>query len=337
MQFDEFCEFIKKNIGDYLPEYHELVVELRDTKKNNGVIFKSLCMRESIDASLGSNIYLEAYYKQYLDKLSIERIMQDIAEDYRNSRETIEKRGVNANFFDEPDPNKIVIKLVNYEKNKELLKECPYIRFQDLAVTFRAVCYSSESDLMSALVNERTMIGLNMTVDELYEKAKENYSREFPTSLRSLGSVIEGMMGDIPMPPLDTQPDRDVYVLSNTKCINGASTVLLDDALAEAEEKIGGSFYIIPSSVHETLLVPENGAVDPKDIAEMVYEVNRTVVSEEEVLSDTVYFYDAETKEISMVNPPKTIEEKLQEELERDKEQDKEFDEMFPDPNRGGR
>lgn len=333
MQFDEFCEFIKKNIGDYLPECHNLVVEIRDTKKNNGVILRSLCMRDDLDNNCASNIYLEAYYKQYMDKLAIERVMQEIAEEYRNSRETIKTKGISADFFSNLDPDNIIIKLVNYEKNKEQLDECPHVRFQDLAVTFRAVCFSSDSDLMSALVDDRALAGMNMTVDELYSKAKENYSSKFPTTIRSLGSVLAGLMGDFPMPPLDTQPDMDIYVLTNKQCINGATNILLDDAIAEAEEKIGGNFYIIPSSVHETLLVPENSAIDPNDIAGMVYDINRSVVREDEVLSDTVYFYDAATKQISMVNPPKSKEEEKQEEPVRDNELD---DMDFP-TERGGR
>ena len=74
---------------------------------------------------------------------------------------------------------------------------------------------------------------------------------------------------------------------------SGAGVLAYQDFMDQAAEKIGGDFYVIPSSIHEILLVPDNGEVQAEGLKEMVQEVNATEVSPEEKLSDNVYHYDS--------------------------------------------
>ena len=325
MQFNDFCDYVKENIGDYLPECREVEAEIRDTTKNNGVELKSLCVRDEKLNEYGSNIYLEYYYREYMEKMSIESIMEEIAEEYRRSREQIIDSGLNVEDFTNPVPEKIVPRLVNCERNKEMLAGCPHINYQDLSITFRMVGHVTERDMMSVLVDNKMMKKMNTTPQELYHKSMENYRRIFPPTLVSLGSVLSGLLGGAPDFMMDNSPEKNIYVLSNKQNINGATSMLDSEMMEKAAMELGGSFYVLPSSTHEVLLVPESFAQDAKDLTSMVYEINRAVVNEMDFLSDTVYHYDAEERRLTMVNPPdsltKDLEETRSEELGLDEEE----------------
>ncbi len=327
MQFSDFCDYVRENIGDYLPEYTDVEAELRNTTKNNGVELRSLCVRDENMNDYGSNIYLEYYYREYMEKMSIEKIMEEIAEEYRNSREKILETGLSVQDFTEPEVDRIVPRLVNYERNKEMLAKCPHIVYQDLAVTFRMVGRVTERDMMSVLVDDRMLAKLGKTPQELYHTAVENYNRVFPPTLVSLGSVLSGLLGGAPDFMMDDSPEKSIYVLSNQQNINGATTLLCNEMMDKAVQEIGGSFYVLPSSTHEVLLVPESFAQQAEDLASMVYEINRAVVNEMDFLSDTVYHYDAEARTLTMVNPP----ESLTKDLEESRSEDHSLEENAPD------
>ena len=94
-------------------------------------------------------------------------------------------------------------------------------------------------------------------------------------------------------------PTQQMYVISNSKKVNGAASMLYVDELFELSKKIGTSLYILPSSVHEVIAVSTEMG-NPETLSEMVREVNDTQVSEEEQLSDHVYFFNADTKELKI-------------------------------------
>ena len=92
----------------------------------------------------------------------------------------------------------------------------------------------------------------------------------------------------------DWDPNGDpMIILTNDKKYNGAGVILCDAVLKAVYRKIG-EFYILPSSIHEVILVPAN-AVDPTALAAMVKTINATQVAEEEQLSDDVYVYNGKT------------------------------------------
>lgn len=96
------------------------------------------------------------------------------------------------------------------------------------------------------------------------------------------------MMPDIP----DT-----MYVLTNNTKVNGAAAILNDDIRQEIAEKVG-DFYMLPSSIHETLIIPKDAGMEFKELEQMVQEVNQTQVAPGERLSDHVYEYDAKEHEL---------------------------------------
>ena len=89
------------------------------------------------------------------------------------------------------------------------------------------------------------------------------------------------------------------YVMTNKRRKYGASILLFEDELASVAEKMHGDFYILPSSVHEVLAVPEDLMKD-QELKEMVKNINDSEVAEEEILSYTIYKYNCRTGEVEV-------------------------------------
>ena len=114
---------------------------------------------------------------------------------------------------------------------------------------------------------------------------------EEPPILRSLTEVLGGIIaGD------GSGADGELFLATNSDALYGASVIAIPGFLDQAAEKLGGSFYILPSSVHEVLLLKNDQAMEVQDLENMVQEINESIVSREEQLSDRVYHYDAKEK-----------------------------------------
>ena len=94
------------------------------------------------------------------------------------------------------------------------------------------------------------------------------------------------------MDDIDAMDDQKIYVLTNEQKVDGAVYMLFDDVLESISIQLGTDFCIIPSSVHEVLLVPKDDTIDYEYLQEMVVSVNESYVEPEEVLSENVYVYE---------------------------------------------
>ena len=113
---------------------------------------------------------------------------------------------------------------------------------------------------------------------------------------------IESMADEMLEQMLDCREQVPMYVLTNDVKYYGAACILYDGVLKEFAESAGRDLYILPSSVHEVILLPDMGYEDVDMLKKMVCEVNDTQLSPDEVLSDTIYHYDRDTEDISMVS-----------------------------------
>ena len=89
-----------------------------------------------------------------------------------------------------------------------------------------------------------------------------------------------------------------MYILTNEQELNGASALLYGDILKDFANKKGADMYILPSSIHEVIMVPADRINDPTKLLSIVHDANTTVVSTGDVLSDSVYYYDRKKDQI---------------------------------------
>ncbi len=310
MTFDEFCKYAEKHIAEHLSEFvMERDPQIKTVNKNNGVICTGLLISDRMTGNVAPNIYLEYYYQRYRNEgLGADHVLEMIADEFRSVRTELVS---NIDFINNEqwmnDITFVFPKLVSLEKNRAALKDAPFVPFQDLAVTFRIKVDMNQSGVSSIMLKQEQFEKYGKSLDELYDIAMDNYRNMFPPKIHKLEDLLGGMIG---IPSMTGDFETNAYVVTNSICVNGATSILDKDVLADVHEKMGGEFFILPSSVHECILVPAEMGGDANMLAELVREVNREVLSETDFLSDTVYRYDGETREITMVNPPEWVREK---------------------------
>lgn len=300
MSFEKFTVKMKETVDEILgAEYYS---ELKRMPKNNGTVLTGLTAGKA-DCMVQTVVYLESYYQAYLEtdgEEGIEKMAEEISRYYiddRREKLNQEMLGSIQDMFDyETIKDRIIFELVHAERNREQLQDTIWIPFYDLAVTFRLYIKEDGDGVMSLKVSREMELMWNVSLEEVFVKAKENMERLFPACIVPMSELLGELIG---ICSVNAEEDPvPFYVLTNRKRTMGATTLLYQGVLNQFAETVGSDFYIIPSSVDELILLPDMEGMDAETLNEMVKQVNYEVVSEEKQLSDHVYRYRKETKEI---------------------------------------
>ena len=309
MSFEEFKQEIADNIKDHLPEeYQDSSVQLNTVHKNNETL--GAITITSTDSNVSPTIYLNSFYEDYQNGEDMDSIMDKIA-DIRVEHEVDKSFDVSRIMDFEQVQDKIAARVVGMEGNDELLAQRPHAEMEDLAVTYCVMLGEDANGSMSVPITNQLMETWGVTQEDLHQLAQTNQETLTPSTFKSMNEVMVEMMLPQIMEDMGIDresaeqmisdmipPDDMMYVLSNEQKVNGAAPLLDEKMMDQVAEKVGVDFYILPSSVHEVLIVPAEVGMDLKDLENMVQEVNATQVAPQDRLSDHVYQYDNETHEI---------------------------------------
>ena len=300
MKKNELELYLLKSLRDKVGE--ECEVSAISVLKNNNTKLRAFRFVKK-DTVLSPTIYLNQYYSMYDDGMDEESLAVRIFEDYKAS---VKDDVPDLSFFFEYEKMRepLMCKIINVSRNKEILKGIPYIPFLDLAIVFYCRVGLSDRQTGTVLIRNDHFNMWNVSTEDMYKDALENNRRILGISARPITEVMIDLLRmiynveaeDDDMVEIDDLP---MYVLTNNSGLNGAAC-MLDCAFMEGfGEKIGGSFFILPSSVHEIIIIPENQAVSIDHLKDMVRLINKTEVPREEVLSDEVYLYDYSKKAVA--------------------------------------
>ena len=293
MNFTSFKTIIRDEVANRIEDGCE--VRLKEVTKNNGIILTGLTVICD-DSNISPSIYLDSYYDMYeRGRMTIAQAVSDILDVYHKNR--IDKSIDMRYFLDYKQiRNKIIYKLINTEKNKELLEDIPHIKFHDLSIVFQFLITEEKFGNATILIHNAHLKVWGISVDELYADACRNTPVLNKYELKNMKDVIKEFV-----PCEDEDDEMPIYVLSNKSRLQGAACILYPDLLKNVSSTMNSSLYIIPSSVHEVLLLPMDKADGAESIKSMVREVNDTQVDVEEILSFSVYFYDNSDNNIHML------------------------------------
>ena len=212
--------------------------------------------------------------------------------------------------------DKLFIRCSNAAKNSGILEHCPNLSTDDLAMTVHVGLDWEEGrePSLSVMVNDALVSRWGISNGTLFQDAVNNAAERLPVRFRTMAEVMSEMMG---MPVPDSGPD--LYVLGNSSGQYGASVIYYPQVLEQIHEKIG-SFYMLPSSVHEWLCLPETAGPELAELEDMVRSINRTEVAPEEVLSDEVYHYNGSVMELAR-------------DYEKAKEPDRDYEAFMSEPD----
>ncbi len=291
MKYGDFICFIQAEAKERLGE--GVHVELHQIIKNNSVLLDGLSVQEK-DKGVAPTIYLNDFYEEYQKGMTVPEILDCIVGIYEKSK--VEKE-VDMGFYMDYDKVKqhLACKIISKEKNEKLLNKIPYVPFLDLALVPYYKMTDSEMGNGTILVFESHRKNWGISPEQLIRDARENTLRILPWEMMSMESVLKGFVqkkqaGECPEG--EKEKGLPMYVLTNQENYFGAVNLVFDSVLAEAGTRLGEDFWILPSSVHECILVPASVQMGKEKLEDMVRQVNEKEVAPEDYLSDSVYFYE---------------------------------------------
>ena len=291
MEFTNFTTLVQREVEKRAGENYR--VKLNDVMKNNGVVLRGITLMQD-DRNISPTIYLNPYYDAYENgDTTLGTVIDEVIDTYERNKIN---RSIDMKFFlnYETVKSRIIFKLINTEKNRELLRDVPYIPFHDLSIVFQCLVSEERFGNASILIHNVHLQLWKVNARELYECALENTPLLQGYELADMNTVLEEMkaLGGIDDEEIeDMQQEVPMYVLSNKSRINGASCILYKDILKDFAMVVDKDLYVLPSSIHEVILLPSDGTQESEQLKEMVREINQSQVEKEEVLSDSVYYY----------------------------------------------
>ena len=287
----EFADDIKEKLSQR--GYGEVMTSFHDIEKTNQN-YEAISIVQA-GSNVGVNFNIENAFASYEHTGDYEGVLASATGVIVGGLDQIPAVDVNALMNYEVMKEKLSVEVISAEANEELLAKVPHDRIEDLAVVYRFIMESNEDGRASILVNNDLIERMGVTHEQLRADALENSPEIRPVVIQGMNEVMKEMMGPEAYEMFGIPDDTEemMFIATVPDKNSGAGVLAYQDFMDQAAEKIGGDFYVIPSSIHEILLVPDNGEVQAEALKEMVQEVNATDVSPEEKLSDNVYHYDS--------------------------------------------
>lgn len=295
MEMNEFAQKVLAAVKGKLGEDYR--VEIKEVRKNNGVLLHGLVIL-SETRNVVPTIYLEIFRTAYEDGIPFSKIIEKILNVYQ---EEMPKGNVNMDFFKEFDQvsDRICYRLIRRRGNEALLGEIPHVEFMDLAICF---FYAYQGGVLgdgSIPIYNTHLDMWKVGTKELMMLAGVNTPRLYPADLRSMTEILKetAEMQNIECPP----PESRLEILTNDRRTQGAACILYPGMLEKIAAVRKKSFYIIPSSVHEVLILKDSGGENEEELRKTIREVNSRFVAKEEILSDNLYYYDFGSKTVKII------------------------------------
>lgn len=302
MSFEKFKETVLEGIRKKADGM--LKIRVKNVTKNNGIKLTGITA-EVEGCSCAPCVYLDGFYEGYVDgRMGLSDTVDEI---YRLLMKHLEEmRGIDISEFLnwENVKGNIHAKLVNAEKNKEMLENIPHRQFLDMAVVYYVVIGGLAAEgTGTCLIRNEHMEMWGQNEGNLYMTAISNMRSDGEPCFDSMETVIKSII------PEDAGFWRDreqpsgigMYVLTNCHKCYGASEILDKRTLRTIADKIGDGFIILPSSIHEVIVLEPDEEAEYEQLADMVKEVNTTQVDLEERLSDHVYVYSRSEEVLKVV------------------------------------
>ncbi len=305
MVYETFQKLILSELKKRLGGHFRIL--LQKVPKNNGTLLDGLCISPE-DASIAPAVYLNSYYQRFQEGVPLEMLVEEILAIYQESSDALRTDFSLLQDFSQLK-EKVAYKLIHTAANKTLLESVPSVPYLDLSIVFYLFLERNELGQMTALIHNSHLSMWGTSVEELYRLAAHNTPILFPPDLKTMAQVMGNILND---PQNDTQEGLDIlldhllqaheisplYVLTNHSGINGACSILYPDLLKNFAKLLGADLVILPSSIHEVLLLPYSKEVSFDELSALVSHINQAEVPVEDRLSNHVYFYSRQTDQV---------------------------------------
>ena len=291
--YQAFEQELLKKITEQLGDRAQAV--LRDIVRNNHTAVRVLTIEtEGVYASPAYQ--MDNLYALRDSGAAIDAITEQIVRQWSETSamtDTLMKVTESGSFAKE----RVFLKLVNRSMNEERLKDMPFLPFLDLAAVLYIELQKNADGGMTCDVTKSMLKAWGIPERELFATALRNTRNAKPRVIRPLVEMTAEMSGKDPEAFPEAWEARDVLtVMTNKGAYFGAAAILYPDTPDELRKRFPGDLFVIPSSIHELILVPAEER-EREELTEMLRQVNDAVLSPAEILGTEVYFFDRESGE----------------------------------------
>lgn len=305
MDFKTFKEEVKENVRAHLPK------EAKDVELSFGTYQKMNYSYEALFINIPEknaqvSINLDELYEAYKDG-------QDLSKFYEIIPEIVESKEVDRakeiSFDYEQVKPHLFIRVDRVEGNENILENVPHCQMEDLALTYHVLLNKDGEGISKAMITNSWLEILGVTQEQLHQDALNNSQKLFPLSVMT---ITQAVMGGIDPTGVfassqesleEALKDEEIplIVVTNKTKTDGAAALFYPEVMEQLGEKIG-DFTILPSSTHETLILPDSEGMPIQHLKEMVAEVNGSFVEDADRLTDEVYHFDTKDRVFEKVD-----------------------------------
>lgn len=302
MEYLEFCNKVKRELIAIVDD--SCTVRLEEVVKTNDIIRQAVVISEK-GTNISPSIYLENYYADHINGRHLMDICHDIINLHKQSTGKIAFN--HEEYLDyESIREKIYVKVINFNKNKRLLSKIPYRKHFDLAMIAYILLEDGVEGRATINVQNKNLELWNIDEERLFSDGVNNTLNTMKPKIQRISEVMRDLLKeryeecedgmDISIDELlessGISNASEMYILSSENKVNGAVYIVLNDIIMDFSNQLDTDFYVLPSSIHEAILISMDSGVSKDELLKMVKDINETEVDPLEVLSDTVYeFY----------------------------------------------
>ena len=307
MTYETFLKITEEQIKDFLPEsYQDKTAVIEPRIKNNGIVQYGFTMRGRKGAE--PLLYLEPFYEEYKRGRKLEDIWRELAKQYAAAQKKIQNISIPMGY--EKIKNNLYVTVCNAEQNSQRLLTVPHDVQEDLALTYHCKVSLFDGQGGDIMVNNQCLDYWGISKEQLRADAWNNMMKMNPPVFLTMEETLGQLEGKYSFEELsqkksrpieDAETDEFLYVLTNTEANCGAVYMFDEELMARIAERLDSNLLVLPSSIHEILILKEMEGVDLFDLRVMVEEIKKEVVRPEEKLSDEVYRYDRETHSLKVM------------------------------------
>ena len=300
MELKDFAALIAAGAQGQLGDRYEISDTV--TMKNNTTEYTGIMFQKKTE-NVAPTIYIEDLYERYkIQEVTIQDAIKEVICRYEKSIKGMQRiNGLSVDYASCQD--RIIYRLVSKERNLFLLKDMPYIPFLDMAITFHLVVSIDDSCMQSLKITRELQQRWGVSVEQLLKLAKKNTPELLPARVCELSQLMKCYINTREFmleqeEDLTNEEKIDMIVVSNELGINGAAVMLYDGVMEQIANEYDSDLYLLPSSIHEIIVVPAGEEDLHETFSSMVNNINQRYVDEDEVLSDRVYIYRQEEKKL---------------------------------------
>lgn len=304
LKYEEFIEYVKTRLTSYFEPEASIIIHR--VLKNNNTELDGLSVLKK-NQNISPTLYLNDYYEDYLCGTPLEELIEELYHSFLHPYTEFQFSISDFKKFDLMK-EKVVYRLINYAQNKALLADVPHKQYLDLAIVYYLLLHSDEKGTACIMIRSEHMDIWNISPDVLHLHAEKNTPSLLPAMIRHMDEMLDSFLTENPAAEEEewfadyheSFHPLPMFILTNQSHLNGAAVLLYKDILRDFAHTLEENFYILPSSIHEVILVPANGILSKTSLELMVRDVNQKEVPPMERLSDHVYFYNRFTHTITL-------------------------------------